>query len=184
MSLVIRVEGDDLWWRLFPLCRAEVLRALARMAAMGVACGGGPVSPDMLLDLMLVRDAEIAELNAQHMDCPGPTNILSFPLESVAGETLCGSTACAAPEECPAGPRDAGFSLGCLALSVDSVAREALLYGQERGEHCLRLLAHGLGHLFGHDHGEEMDSFCEAMLDAALRVEGVASPFTVKGHCV
>ena len=45
--------------------------------------------------------------------------------------------------------------------------RATLLYGQDPEEHCLRLLAHGLGHLAGYDHGPEMDELCSEMLSAA-----------------
>ena len=90
----------------------------------------------------LVGDAEIARLNSEFMGCVGPTNILSFPAEDEA--------------------------LGELALSVETMAREADLYGQEPFEHLARLLAHGLLHLAGHDHGAEMFALTDAAVDAAL----------------
>ena len=88
------------------------------------------------------------------MGCHGPTNVLSFPLDESLAET---------------GDDDAPVQLGGLVLSVDALHREALLYGQDVREHCLRLLAHGLGHLAGYDHGPEMDGLCEAMLSGAER---------------
>ena len=51
--------------------------------------------------------------------------------------------------------------LGDLVLSVDTLAREAFLYNQDRREYTVRLLAHGLLHLMGHDHGPEMDALTE-----------------------
>ena len=69
------------------------------------------------------------ELNAAHLGCAGPTNILSFP---------------AAPEE---------SGLGVLAFGLETWLREAALYGQKPELHAQRLLAHGLAHLLGHDHG-------------------------------
>ena len=56
---------------------------------------------------------------------------------------------------------------GILLLSLDTLARECLLYGQEPAEHALRLLAHGMGHLAGLDHGPAMDRVCAACFDAA-----------------
>ncbi len=91
------------------------------------------------VELECVRDGEIMRLNREHMACPGPTNILSFP----AGE--------------------ADF-LGSLALSADCLDREARLYAQPADAYCLKLLAHGLAHLLGHDHGPAMDAVCAAML--------------------
>jgi probable rRNA maturation factor len=104
------------------------------------------------LDLVLVRDAGMADYNLRYMGCHGPTNVLSFPIdEQIAG-----------PED-----EDVPVQLGSLVFSVDTLHRETLLYGQDPEEHCLRLLAHGLGHLVGYDHGPEMDELCSEMLSAA-----------------
>ena len=62
---------------------------------------------------------------------------------------------------------DAPSDSGALRLNLDTLHRETLLYGQDPEEHCLRLLAHGLGHLAGYDHGPEMDELCSEMLSAA-----------------
>lgn len=100
----------------------------------------------------LVRDAGMADYNLRYMGCHGPTNVLSFPIdEQIAG-----------PED-----EDVPIQLGSLVFSVDTLHRETLLYGQDPEEHCLRLLAHGLGHLAGYDHGPEMDELCSEMLSAA-----------------
>ena len=143
--LKVRLEGADLCWRL-RLCLLYLRLALAHMvlAARGADAG---VAADAALELVLARDEDVAELNSLHMGCAGPTNVLSFPN----------------------GPEESGEvrDLGSLVLSVDAVRREALLYGQAPREHCRRLLAHGLAHLIGLDHGEEMDSLCRLMLAEA-----------------
>ncbi len=95
---------------------------------------------EALVELAVMHDAEIAELNAAHLGCAGPTNILSFP---------------AAPEE---------SGLGVLAFGLETWLREAALYGQKPELHAQRLLAHGLAHLLGHDHGPEMDACCLFLL--------------------
>ena len=106
--------------------------------------------PDALADasveLTITHDAEIALYNERFLGCAGPTNILSFP------------------SEC-------GGDLGALLLSADTLERECFLYGQPLREHSIRLLAHGLGHLLGFDHGQEMDALCEKMERAALEAE-------------
>ncbi len=105
------------------------------------------------VELFLLDDAAIADANARHLDCTGPTNILSFP-----------------------GGADAP---GVLLLSLDTLCRECLLYGQDPAEHAVRLLAHGMGHLCGLDHGPAMDALCERYMDAgcaALCSEGRAEP--------
>ncbi|WP_051271713.1 rRNA maturation RNase YbeY [Fundidesulfovibrio putealis] len=98
------------------------------------------------LELRLVDDVEIARLNREFLGMTGPTNVLSFPAED--------------PEQ----PQ----YLGELALSVDTLTREAALYGQDPQSHLVRLLAHGLLHLAGYDHGQAM----EAMTDAAVEALG------------
>lgn len=97
------------------------------------------------LDVHLVDDATIAKLNAEFMGCPGPTNILTFPGDS----------------DTP----------GALVISIDSFARECLLYAQSPETHFLRLLSHGFGHLGGLDHGPQMaqrEAECLTMAKALL----------------
>lgn len=93
------------------------------------------------VDLYLVTDAAMAGANTRHLGCVGPTNVLSFP--------------------------GASGMAGTLLLSLDTLGRECLLYGQQPVEHLLRLLAHGMGHLAGLDHGPEMDALCAACHEAA-----------------
>jgi probable rRNA maturation factor len=92
------------------------------------------------LSLRIVDDREMAELNGQYMGCLGPTNVLSFP-----------------------GDED---WLGDLVLSADTLARECWLYNQDAHEYTVRLLAHGLLHLMGHDHGPEMEALTELAVDS------------------
>ena len=148
--LRLHLSGGGLCWRL-PFCRAELRSALAAMLA-----GAGPAE----LDLVLVRDGAMSAYNRRYMACHGPTNVLSFPLDEPLAETE-GTPTDALPDG------NAPVQLGSLVLSVDTLHREARLYGQDLREHCLRLLAHGLGHLAGYDHGPEMDSLCTDMLSAA-----------------
>lgn len=111
---------------------------------------------DHAAELLVVTDGTMAAYNAAHMGCTGPTNILSFPAADSAQSEETGAT----PHSVPL--------LGSLILSAHTLQREALLYGQPVHEHCLRLLAHGLGHIAGYDHGPEMDAFCDEALTAAL----------------
>ena len=106
------------------------------MQAMLDAAG----APEAVVELALLDDAAIRALHESALGCDGPTNILSFP----------------APEEEPG-------AAGSLALSVDTLRREAFLYGQGLEEHAVRLLAHGLAHLLGHDHGPAMDALTDEL---------------------
>ncbi len=125
---------------MLPLSQREMGRVLKAMCA-GLEQYAGQTIPEP--ELLLTDDAGIAALNCAHLACPGPTNILSFPGRTGQG--------------------------GSLALSVEMLRRECLLYGQDASEHLVRLLAHGLAHLNGHDHGPEMWEIC-----AMLENEGLA----------
>lgn len=134
----------------FPLGRVE----LARLCALLLEVLG---LRGCRFDLRLVGDAGMAALNEAARGLPGPTNVLSFP----SGEE----------------PRKGAF-LGDLVLSVETLAREAYLYGQEPTEHTARLLAHGLLHLAGLDHGETMDALTDTAVEAAAGAFGQAAAKT------
>ncbi len=95
-------------------------------------------------DLRLVGDAEMATLNRDFLGLCGPTNVLSFP----------------------AADPDRPDYLGEMAVSLDTVSREAFLYGQDPAAHLARLLAHGFLHLAGFDHGPVMDALTDAAVQA------------------
>lgn len=124
-----------------PFSRQEWAAWLSAM--LGAAFGARQVPA---VELVLMRDGEIAALNRAHLGCAGPTNILSFPDSADGGH------------------------LGSLALSVDTLRREYRLYGQNPAEYARRLLAHGLAHLCGYDHGPLMDAVC-AELEAVAAKE-------------
>ena len=159
-------------WKL-PFSAAELsllLQAMLDEAGHGEAA----------LELALLDDEAMERLNRESTGCAGPTNILSFSAPAGSGlsnlsrpaefsrplpsDTAAGNT-CAPKDE------DDRPCLGWLALSADTLLRECFLYGQEEEEHCIRLLAHGLAHLTGLDHGPDMDRLAyrlEAAATAAL----------------
>jgi len=142
----------------FPLSRSE-LGELAAILLDALGLTG------RTFELKLVDDREIARLNSEFLGCTGPTNVLSFPAHD-AREAGVAETAEGAGGEV-GDPGDHGF-LGELALSVDALARETDLYGQVPLEHLARLLAHGLLHLAGFDHGEVMFDMTDAAVDQVL----------------
>lgn len=111
-----------------PLSRNELNPLVARLLAI-LGLHGASV------EIRFLDDVEIARLNGEFLGMPGPTNVLSFPADD---------------------PERPEF-LGEIALSVDTLTREAMLYGQHPHEHLVRLLAHGLLHLAGYDHGHAME---------------------------
>ena len=98
--------------------------------------------PDYV-EVYLVDDGAICAANKHNLGCMGPTNVLSFP----------GS------DDLP----------GTILLSLDTLDRECLIYGQRPAEHFWRLLIHGIVHIAGYDHGEEMDSLCDLCFDSVVK---------------
>ena len=114
-----------------PLHPREIRRLVPRMLRTLTPQGAD-------VELIFVRDAKIADLNRQYLDCQGPTNCLAFP---------------------DAARPDAALG-GSLFVSLDALYRECLLYGQSPAAYLGRLLAHGLTHLAGFDHGKNMEAIC------------------------
>ncbi len=92
------------------------------------------------LEISFLRDGDIWLANKEWLGCDGPTNVLAFP---------------------PSGPDESGS----LLISVDTLRRECLLYGQDATGYLVRLLAHGLAHVLGYDHGPEMDEVCAGFIE-------------------
>ncbi len=162
---------------LLPLGRFDLIRVLeAMLDSLGLE--------DCSLDLELANDARMAELNLEFLGCPGPTNILSFPsnitleadLEPLSDEDFPALEAAPLEDYQDQGLDDSDDDdeeedqehLGLLVLAPETVRREAFLYGQPLDAHTLRLLAHGLVHLAGHDHGPLMDTLTEQALAAGM----------------
>ncbi len=128
---------------LCPIPRRILQRVLAHMLAPFVAHG-----QNGQCILYVVHDAHMMHMQAEHMLCTGPTNILSFP--------ACDNNQIIFVKKVDELPN-------ILILSVDTWLRECLLYGQDGMEHFLRLLAHGVGHILGYDHGPEMSALCATL---------------------
>lgn len=143
----VSVHSRCAW--LLAVSRQRVRQALGAM----LACSPCPWQH---VELHIVRDGAMAGYNSRHLGCTGPTNILSFP-------------ACEYPlrAEDPHGASGQQGDIAALILSVDTAQREAFLYGQDPEDYLVWLLAHGMGHVMGYDHGEAMDALCSRLYEAA-----------------
>ena len=109
---------------------------VAESAAVELACRvlRGEGVDDGELGLAFVGPEEIRSLKREHLGIDEPTDVLSFPID--------------ARDELPNGlPRALG---------------DVILCPQVVGEGWRRPLTHGLLHLLGFDHGEEMEAREEA----------------------
>ena len=87
------------------------------------------------LGLAFVGPDEIRALKREHLGVDEPTDVLSFPIDAM--------------EEVPEGvPRQLG---------------DVVLCPQVVGDAWRRPLVHGLLHLLGHEHGDEMEALEEAL---------------------
>ena len=139
-----RVVSDAPAWTSSPLDCRELLEALAAMREL---IDAEETQSGSDVELIVTDDAGSETCNGEHLGISGPTNILSFPLSAQTGRAGAG---------------------GSLVLSATTLRRESLLYGQEPTEHAVRLLAHGLAHLAGLEHGSEMWALCARLEEAGL----------------
>lgn len=96
--------------------------------------------PRTELNISAVTLAEMERLNIEHMDEPGATDVLSFPMDELR-----------APE---AGEEPQRGMLGDIVLCPDFAAQQASAAGNTTGAEMDMLLTHGILHLLGHDHAE------------------------------
>jgi len=101
------------------------------------------VSPDADLAIVLVDEGAMEALHLQWMDEPGPTDVLSFPMD----ELRPGSD----DEITPAG------LLGDIVLCPQVAVAQAEEAGHSVLDELLLLTAHGMLHLLGFDHAEPDD---------------------------
>ena len=101
------------------------------------------VHQDAELAIVLVDEAAMEQLHVQWMDEPGPTDVLSFPMD----ELRPGSDDAITP---------AGL-LGDIVLCPQVAIAQADTAGHSTLDELLLLTTHGLLHLLGFDHAEPDD---------------------------
>lgn len=98
------------------------------------------VHRDAELAIVLVDEAAMEQLHVQWMDEPGPTDVLSFPMDELRPGTEEAVT--------PAG------LLGDIVLCPQVAIAQAETAGHSTLDELLLLTTHGLLHLLGFDHAE------------------------------
>lgn len=98
------------------------------------------VHPDAELAIVLVDEGAMEQLHLQWMDEPGPTDVLSFPMDELRPGTEDSIT--------PAG------LLGDIVLCPQVALAQAETAGHSPLEELLMLTTHGILHLLGFDHAE------------------------------
>jgi len=98
------------------------------------------VHPDAELAIVLVDEGAMEQLHVQWMDEPGPTDVLSFPMDELRPGT----------EEQPTPP---GL-LGDVVLCPQVAEAQAKTAGHPLSDELTLLTTHGILHLLGFDHAE------------------------------
>ena len=98
------------------------------------------LSPECELSIALVTEDEMTGLHVEWMDEPGPTDVLSFPMDDLG------------PGD-PAGPLPVGV-LGDVIICPAVAQRQAAEAGHPVSDEISLLLTHGVLHLLGFDHAE------------------------------
>ena len=96
------------------------------------------LSPECEVNLVFVDENEMTELHIKWMDEPGPTDVLSFPMDM------------------PENPGDA-VTLGDIVIAPTVAATQAAAAGHSTEHEIFILAAHGLLHILGYDHANKED---------------------------
>lgn len=128
MSIEINNESE------IPVDEAVILRLAA------FALDAMHVNADAELAIVLVDEGAMEQLHVQWMDEPGPTDVLSFPMDELRPGT--------AEQETPAG------LLGDIVLCPQVAQGQAETAGHSTLDELLLLTTHGVLHLLGFDHAE------------------------------
>ena len=98
------------------------------------------VNPGAELSMVLLDTAAMADLHMRWMDLPGPTDVMSFPMDELRpgreGQE---------PDE---------GTLGDIVLCPSVATKQAADAGHAPMEEMLLLTTHGILHLLGYDHAE------------------------------
>ena len=95
------------------------------------------IHPDSDLSITLVDEDEITKLHIQWMNLPGPTDVLSFPMDELK----------------PFSASDGPGIIGDIVICPQFAAKQATKHSTE--DEISLLTVHGVLHLLGFDHARE-----------------------------
>ena len=155
MSVTIEISVEYEGWH--RILGAELIAHRAAMAALEAAdVRGGEVS------IMLCDDARIRELNGEFRKKDRPTNVLSFPSNEM---------------------HNGARFYGDVALAFETLVREAREEGKRVDAHLTHLVAHGVLHLLGFDHGNEQDAERMESLETKILAKlGFPDPYAARAE--
>jgi probable rRNA maturation factor len=93
------------------------------------------LNPECSISLTFVDVQEMEELHIKWMDEPGPTDVLSFPMDMPEG-------------------KDDVVTLGDIVIAPAVAAQQAATAGHSINHEIFILATHGLLHILGYDHAD------------------------------
>ena len=155
-AIAVQVE-DPRWRRRLP----EVVRLVRRAARAGLT--GRRESARAELSIMLTDDARVQVLNRDYRRKDAPTNVLSFPAETVTPDGI--------------------VVLGDVVLAFETSVTEAKAQAKTLRAHLSHLVVHGILHLLGHDHVRARDAErMEALERKILAKLAIADPYVLRSR--
>ena len=101
------------------------------------------VSTEVELNIIFIDPEPMAELHERWLDLPGPTDVMSFPMDELRPGT--------ADRPTPPG------MLGDICICPAVASRQAAESGHSAAEEMLLLATHGMLHLLGYDHATDAE---------------------------
>ncbi|WP_330232361.1 rRNA maturation RNase YbeY [Nocardia sp. NBC_00508] len=117
------------------------------------------VHPAAELSMVLVDLDTMADLHMRWMDLPGPTDVMSFPMDELE------------PGGRPDSPEPGPSMLGDIVLCPEFAAGQARKAGHSLDHELALLTVHGVLHLLGYDHAEPEEEKEMFALQATLLEE-------------
>ena len=113
------------------------------------------IHPLAELSILLVDEDAMTELHVKWMDEPGPTDVLSFPMDELRPPGLSGATASANTGRSTGDERDPEPDLlGDVVLCPPVAEAQARQAGHSTQAELELLCVHGILHLLGYDHAD------------------------------
>lgn len=119
--------------------------ALRRLAQLVIAEEGYPDSTEVAI--LFVRDEEMSGYNDRFLDRKGPTDVLAFPVEDLIPGVV--------PDLDPNGPP---LIVGDVIIAPAYVRAQAEKMGVDPDDEMALMVAHGILHLLGYDHGDDLEA--------------------------
>lgn len=101
------------------------------------------IHPQADLSIVLVDEETMTDYHVRFMDLPGPTDVMSFPMDEL-------------PPGTPEAPVEQGV-LGDIVISPAVAREQAEAAGHGLEDELALLTVHGVLHLLGHDHAEAQE---------------------------